>query len=761
MAAGVLSGAGMAFAAALNLSQAPVAGQAGYRSAAGMTASSRSVRAGTRLYQTRFDASDWHGDVVAYGLDGSGGLSLVWRAGALLRQTLLANGHQRRQLLTYHATGRQGVSLAWSKLSSSQRDALRAPHDTDAQPAMDRLAYLRGDMSSEGGPSGFRPRGGALGDLIHSQPLFIGAPGLPDTIDPQTYPAFRSAQAGRAPMLVVGSNDGFVHVFNAANGQELMAYAPNAVFPGLIDLTNPHYAHRYYVDGSPAAADVLTASGWRTWVVGGLGAGGRGIYALDVTDPARLANAAAPGNPAAIVQWEFTAADDPDLGFTFSQPSVVRMQNGRWAALFGNGYNSANDHAVLYVAFLDGGQDGTWTRGVDYVRIPASGGLPALAGTANGLSTPAAVDLDRDFSTDLIYAGDLQGNLWKFDVSSPLPDNWGSAYHIGAVPAPMFVCNDAFGQRQPITTRPEVGPHPLAGTLVYVGTGKNLEPGDRSSTAPQTLYGLWDRDATTLPPYSRLDGSLLQQTVQQRGEGRFLSPREANWTKHLGWFVDLPAAGERLVSDLVLRHRRLVFTSLIPGLGGGWLSELHAPSGGRLPFTLLDINGDGFYTVEDHTPVGRRQHRAGVLYPTADGRICRSAGDSGKRRDGGAIHQRDGRNDRTVGEEPRSSGRGPSVLGARVIAVTCRWRWQVCNKEWVSCGRNGIVAGTAMRRPPAWPWYGTSLHGAALRMSAFCKSCARCLGTPLSRPCGVPRHMGIIPCPSARSRPFRSPTWSP
>ena len=594
----------MAFAAALNLSQAPVVGQAGYRSAAGVAASSRTVDAGTRLYQTRFDASDWHGDVVAYGMDGTGGLTLAWEAGALLRQTLLANGHQRRQILTYHGTARRGIPFAWNELSTAQQEALREPHDIDDQVAIDRLAYLRGDSSREGRPDGFRQRGGPLGDLVHSRPVFVGAPGLPDVIDPHTYPAFRNAQAGRAPMLVVGGNDGFVHLFSAATGQELMAYAPHAVFPHLIELTKPAYAHRYYVDGSPTAADVQTASGWRTWVVGGLGAGGRGAYALDVTDPARLANAAASGNPALIVQWEFTAADDPDLGFTFSQPSIVRMQNGRWAALFGNGYNSPNDHAVLYVIFLDGGQDGTWTRGVDYVRIPASGGLPVQAGAANGLSTPAAVDLDGDFFTDLIYAGDLQGNLWKFDVSSPFPGDWDSAYRGGVTPAPMFVCTDAGGQRQAITTRPEVGPHPIAGTMVYVGTGKNLEPGDRSSTATQTLYGLWDRQAPTTTPYSRLDGSLLQQTMQQRGDVRIMNNHAVDWNRQVGWFVDLPAAGERLISHPILRHRRLVFTSFVPSLGGGWLNELHAPSGGRLPFTLLDLDNDGFYTVEDHTPLG-------------------------------------------------------------------------------------------------------------------------------------------------------------
>ena len=602
IAAGALNGVGMALAAALNLSQTPVVSQAGYHSATGITPSSRTVHAGTRLYQTLFDAGDWHGDVAAFGPNGAGGLNLVWRASPLLQQNLALNGHQRRQILTYHPTARRGIPLAWGALSGIQQDALREPHDVDDQTAMDRLAYLRGDASREGVPNGFRQRGGALGDLVHSRPVFIGAPGLPDAIDPLTYPAFRNARADRLPMLVVGGNDGFVHVFNAASGQELMAYAPNAVFPNLIDLTRPTYTHRYYVDGSPTAADVQTAGGWRTWVVGGLGAGGRGVYALNVTDPARLANAAASGNPALIVQWEFTAADDADLGYTFSQPSVVRMRNGRWAALFGNGYNSPNHRAVLYVVFLDGGQDGTWTPGVDYVRIPATGGLPAPSGAANGLSTPAAVDLDRDFFTDLIYAGDLQGNLWKFDVSSPFPGNWGSAYRNGLAPAPMFVCTDAGGQRQAITTRPQAGPHPLAGILVYVGTGKNLEPADHSSAATQTLYGLWDRHAATPPPYSRLSGSLLQQTMQQQGNVRVMSPHTVDWNRHVGWFVDLPA-GERLITAPALRHRRLIFTSFVPGLGGGWLNELYAPSGGRLPFTLLDLNDDAFYTVEDHTPL--------------------------------------------------------------------------------------------------------------------------------------------------------------
>ena len=207
---------------------------------------------------------------------------------------------------------------------------------------------------------------------------------------------------------------------------------PNSVLKHTVDLTSPAYRHRYYVNGSPTAGDVfLNSKGdWRTVAVGGLGAGGQGYFALDITSPTTFGEDQASN----IVLWEFTDADDPDLGLTFSQPSLVRMQNGKWAAVVGNGYNntdpnagtdthvSTNGRAMFFVLFLDGpGPGGVWVEGVNYIKIDTGVGDTT---TPNGLATPAAVDINADFTVDYLVAGDLRGNLWRINVTSPTPSDW-------------------------------------------------------------------------------------------------------------------------------------------------------------------------------------------------------------------------------------------------------------------------------------------------------------------------------------------------
>ena len=227
----------------------------------------------------------------------------------------------------------------------------------------DRLAYLRGSNVGEGPPRLWGAptarasdvRSSRLGDLINSDPYFVGPPDRPDQVDPTgAYRTFREdpRHENRIQMIVAGGNDGMLHIFNANEpfdsltpgdrnaGKEVLAYVPNAVLKHTVDLTSPLYKHRYYVDGPPTAGDVvLSSKGWRTVVVGGLRGGGQGYFALDITDPATFSEA--PTAAKNIVLWEFTDADDPDLGFTYSQPSLVRMANGKWAAVFGNGYNNA------------------------------------------------------------------------------------------------------------------------------------------------------------------------------------------------------------------------------------------------------------------------------------------------------------------------------------------------------------------------------------------------------------------------------------
>jgi type IV pilus assembly protein PilY1 len=413
-------------------------------------------------------------------------------------------------------------------------------------------------------------------------------------------------------MIAVGANDGMLHIFHAQTGQELLAYVPNAVFSHLPKLTNPLYRHRYYVDGAPSVGDVQVNGAWRTVLVSGLRAGGQGYFALDVTNPANFTDAQA----ANVVMWEFTDANDADLGLTFSQPSLVLMANGQWAAVFGNGYNntladahvSTTGHAVLYIAFLHGGLDGVWTPGTDFIKISTQVGEIT---TPNGLSTPTPVDVDGDFKTDYIVAGDIRGNVWTFDVHDPNPGNWKAAYTDGSgKPTPLFTAKNASGVAQPIVSRPEVGQHPdrLDGFVVYVGTGKYLGSSDINDATGQTFYGVWDNLADPLASPART--SLLRQTVVGEvtingQQARITSDNEIDWTLQRGWYIDLPGAGERQVSDSILRNGRIIFTTLIPNTavctfgGTGWLMELDVRGGRRLEFASFDFNQDQQFTDAD------------------------------------------------------------------------------------------------------------------------------------------------------------------
>ncbi len=408
-------------------------------------------------------------------------------------------------------------------------------------------------------------------------------------------------------MIYAGANDGMLHAFNANTGNEALAYIPYAVFKHLSQLTAPVYSHRFYVDGAPTVGDAQGNFGnvrcgavspcWRSILVSGLRRGGQGLFALDVTDPSEFQES----NAAKLVLWEFTDADDADLGYTYSQPSIVKMANGKWAAVFGNGYNnteadgnvSSTGNAVLYIVFLDGGLDGIWTADTDYIKIDTGVGETLTTPTPNGLATPAAVDINGDFITDYIYAGDLRGNVWKFDVTDANPQTWDSQ------PTRLFTAATASGP-QPITVRPEVGRHYYAdeGVLVYVGTGKYLEMSDNSLTGPShTMYAIWDKlDGST----SAIDRSdlLMQEVLPGLSAVRVISDNVVDWDQHMGWYIDLPDAGERHASRPLLRNERLIFTTIIPnaevcGTGGSsWLMEVDAFSGSRLDVSPFDYNGD-------------------------------------------------------------------------------------------------------------------------------------------------------------------------
>ncbi|MBM3225683.1 MAG: hypothetical protein FJZ47_18045, partial [Candidatus Tectomicrobia bacterium] len=500
----------------------------------------------SRVFQARFDSGNWSGQLLSIKIDPVTGVPSrnpadIVDSGALLDQLLRSNNFNTgvRNIFTYQPSTASGIPFQWAELDPEQQrllnivDTSSGTVDTNGRARVD---YLRGSNIDEGRGHGFRVRTHRLGDIINSSPFFLGPPDSPDTIDPnfqtpgaqESYAQFRDdpRNRNRVNMILVGSNDGMLHIFNANNpldpvtgrgdpnaGQELLAYVPNSVLKNTVDLTSPQYKHRYYVDGAPMAGDVfLSRKGWRTVAVGGLNSGGQGYFALDVTDPAAFQEDAT--NARDTVLWEFSDADDPDLGFSFNQASLVRMANGQWAAVFGSGYNntepdghvSGTGRAVFFVVFLDGPDTGgRWVEGVNYIKIDTGVGDVA---NPNGLATPAVVDINGDFAADYLVAGDLRGNLWRVDVTSQNPNDWKQASNVSR----LFVATSASGTPQPITTRPEVGKHPenLPGFVVYFGTGKYLEATDNQTTgAPtQTFYAIvsgtilaWGHES---PIYDRL-----------------------------------------------------------------------------------------------------------------------------------------------------------------------------------------------------------------------------------------------------------------
>jgi type IV pilus assembly protein PilY1 len=602
-------------------------------SAAAVAVNSHTLTTDTTIYQARFNSKYWSGDLRALPISTSGviGTTELWKAGDQLKSQ---NWNTGRKIITHNGT--TGVAFRWASLSTNQQDSL---NDDPATVAIDndglgsnRLNWLRGDATNEATGSNFRERtdaGGShfvLGDLINSAPVYVGAPGvLPDSLESVAHSTFGTTMATRTRVIYVGSNDGMMHGFDAATGNEVLAYVPSTLYPDLSKLTDPAYVHRYYADGSPTTGDVFgTYSGctaspcWRTVLVSGLAGGGKGVFALDVTNPSTFSES----NANKIALWEISAAADNDLGYTYSQPTITKVQTGaatyKWVAIFGNGYNSVNESAALYIVDMENGSL--------IKKIVADVG----SGTSgNGLSTPVVWDENGDYIADYVYAGDLKGNLWKFDLNTGSSATWKVSYGTAGTPRPLFRAVDSTGVSQPITERPAVSSHPVSGitgSMVYFGTGSFITNGDRSPplNPTHTFYGIWDKGvASTAVPVARSD--LLPQTISAASAStRTITSTAITWRvsgstacaadgsgECLGWRVDLPLAGEMSVTNPVLltasmvNMPRIIFTTLVPGAdvcsagGTGWLMELDPINGGLLSAPYLDTNGDGVINGSD------------------------------------------------------------------------------------------------------------------------------------------------------------------
>jgi type IV pilus assembly protein PilY1 len=401
-------------------------------------------------------------------------------------------------------------------------------------------------------------------------------------------------------VIYVGANDGMLHAFSASNGAELFAYVPWAVRNRLSNLSNLPYTHQYSVDGSPSVGDVYYGSGWKTVLLSGMNAGAPGLFALDVSNPANFIEA----NAAQVVRWEI-GDSDADVGYIFGRPLLVKMRDGRWRAIVGNGYNSANGHAVLLMVDVETGA---------VTRIDTGAGS---AGTPNGLSTVAVVSSTGNGVADMVFAGDLYGNLWKFDISASSAAGWKVAYGTAGSPLPLFTAPSG----QAITARPDVTIFPKGGYLVAVGTGRYVDIGDNAAGSTQAIYGIWDNGApvalANLQTQSIVgtgtggSGSNYRFSTHAVGPATDTAVTGDNaisladyYANKKGWKLSLPSSGERVVTEAAIRNGRLVVSSLIPSTavcsygGDGWIIDVDVVTGNRT--AALDTNGDGVINNADY-----------------------------------------------------------------------------------------------------------------------------------------------------------------
>jgi type IV pilus assembly protein PilY1 len=563
--------------------------------AAALATNSTRLTTDTMLFQARFNSGDWTGKLTAYRINTDGTLgTTVWEA----TDAGKIPAHGGRNIYTWSGSG--GIGFTQSDLTAA---GLWSHIGSTAL-----LNYLRGDASNEERNGGtYRNRSLPLGDIINSDPAYVGTENFGYASFDAAYRTFLSTKQSRRKMLYVGANDGMLHAFDALTGEERFAYVPRAVLPNLAHLAQPTYAHRFYVDGSPAAYDAHFGGGWKTVLVGTTGAGAKSVFALDVTDPDAF-------GPSKIL-WEvndgtpFQTGDAADpqyasrLGYTIGSAVVFKANNGEWVAAFGNGYDSATKQASLYLVRVS---DGRLIRRIDTL----AGG----SGSPNGLGTPTVYDANGDDVYDYVYATDMLGNVWKFDLSASNAGSWNVAYWNGSNPAPLFTARSASpaGAVQPLQARVELARPPagVSGVIVVVGTGRFFAVGDNIDTVRQTFYGILD-NGTRVTTTDR--SQLVQQTIGTtsitlRGVPttvRTVTSNPIDWTTKRGWYMDLPSTGERVIGPAVVRAGRVIFTTVVPSSdpcefgGTGWLMEVSATTGARLPYSVFDTNGDGLVNDAD------------------------------------------------------------------------------------------------------------------------------------------------------------------
>jgi type IV pilus assembly protein PilY1 len=603
--------------------------------AAAVSINSAKLTTESVVYLAEFNTNGWQGNLFAYKITdpstGALSIDLDWGTEGAAGK-LNGRDPDTRTILTHNGSG--GVPFQWvtsTTMSDTQKNDLRTnpAGGVDADViAQARVEYLRGSQDDEGGGYAFRVRESLLSDLVNSGPVFVGAPDLnwPDTApfptDPTTrYSTFKKDEKTRDGMVYVGSNGGMLHGFAEADGVEKIAYIPGNLFStasgkGLHYLTDPTYSHTYYNDLTPTVSDIYADIGnsvveWNTVLISGQRGGGRGIFALDVTNPANFTE----GNAADLVLWEFSNSDDADLGYTYSKPQIARTNSGSWVAIFGNGYNDTGDgKAKLFIVDIaKGAVDGTWDLGTNYIKISTESG--AADPDQNGLATPALADLDGNGTVDRVYAGDLNGQMWAFDLSSTDSGSWDDASNVQLL---FTTVNN-----EPITSQPALARHPTIsndGTnapniMVFFGSGQYLVNGDKDSDDDNYFYGVWDKGDKNL---SVANGDLAKQIFDPNyAPARVLTRNTVDYTAKYGWYFELDVNRERSVTNPVVRGDLVFFNSFVPEdepctIGGfGYRFAVEMLSGGSPYEVAIDANNDG-----DIDDVDKAKHSDGTSTDT-------------------------------------------------------------------------------------------------------------------------------------------------
>lgn len=623
-----------AFATALSEQLDDIISRGG--AAAAVAVSNANVTSGDNAsYASSYNSGSWTGDLQSYAIDLTTGIpssTPSWASSAQEQLDLLAPSS--RKIATYTGTtgtgqGRQfqasGCATASECISAAQQATLNTPYvSPGTSDGAAVLAYLRGTRSGE--TATYRARAHVLGDIINAEPVIIREP-MADYADTcyktavtgKCTTAFKTAQASRVKVVAQGANDGMLHMFLAADGAESWAYVPNLLF-NMRDASYPAastlnmlsrrsgYNHKYYVDATPVVGDVDFSNtegvsgnpdpDWRTILVGGLGKGGRGYYALDVT----TATATSEANAASKVLWEFpNSATDATLklniGFTYGKPIIVKTAAYGWVVLVTSGYNNGTDSGGTGIGYL-------WV--LDAKTGDVLNTISTTVGSAadpSGLAFIAAYveNGNIDNTTDYVYGGDLKGNVWRFDLTD-------ASGTITYTVKRLAILKDAAGNTQPITTTPELSKISVGGTdkrFVYVGTGRYLGDIDVDTNGAQSMYGLID-DLTApsgitpvIPDLTR--ASLQVQTfLTTSATERTVSATAVDFATKKGWYIDLPGCAvlsgascsegsERVNTDPVLVLGALIFSSNIPSDndecspgGSSWLTVLDYKSGGFL-----------------------------------------------------------------------------------------------------------------------------------------------------------------------------------